>query len=55
MFKRVAAGLFISITYSTSFTQETARHDLMQHNSLYIGEWDYRLPLQSIFLIRDRW
>lgn len=26
---------------------------LKQHDFLYTGEWDYRLPVQTIFLIRD--
>jgi hypothetical protein len=29
------------------------RHDLKKHDLLYTGEWDYRKPVQTIFLIRN--
>jgi len=33
--------------------QNTPIVDLSKHSFLFTGEWDYRKPVQTIFVVRD--
>lgn len=53
-------GLLLLITYSTLVAQHTPKRvsplpgkGLHQHDFLYTGEWEYRKPIQTIYLIRN--
>ncbi|WP_183579738.1 PQQ-binding-like beta-propeller repeat protein [Mucilaginibacter sp. X5P1] len=53
--KNLLVGLLISLPFSGSFAQGkiATGEGLKYHDFLYTGEWDYRRPVQTIYLIRD--
>ncbi|MEO6328862.1 MAG: PQQ-binding-like beta-propeller repeat protein [Ginsengibacter sp.] len=56
----VLLALFVTANclYSQERKQVLPGHGLKQHDFLYTGEWEYRKPIQTIYLIRDgkvRW